>query len=340
MNVWIDLSNSPHALLFAPIAARLEELGHTVRMTARDNAQTVELARERWPDVTVVGGESPGERAAKAQALLRRIRSLRRFARSEGVELALSHNSYAQIAAARAAGVRAVTAMDFEHQPANQLAFRLAQRVLLPEALRGSGVASQGASPRKTRFYAGFKEELYLADFVPDERVLESLGVGRDGRLLVVARTPPARAIYHRFGNALFEELLRRLGAEPDVVCVVLPRHREQAEAIRELGLPLVVPERAVDSRSLVRQADLVLGAGGTMTREAALLGVPAVSVFAGETPAVDRELIRRGLLRRIERADELFPLRPRERDPRPLAELAARQAELVEWFVAAAGAA
>jgi uncharacterized protein len=59
VKVWIDLSNSPHALLFAPIARRLEELGHAVLVTARDNAQTVELGRGYWPGLEVVGGESP-----------------------------------------------------------------------------------------------------------------------------------------------------------------------------------------------------------------------------------------------------------------------------------------
>ena len=41
--------------------------------------------------------------------------------------------------------------------------------------------------------------------------------------------------------------------------------------------------------------ADLVIGAGGTMTREAALLGVPTFSVFAGKSPAVDRALEAQG---------------------------------------------
>ena len=41
MKIWIDLSNSPHPLLFAPIARAFEEQGHEVLVTARDNAQTL-----------------------------------------------------------------------------------------------------------------------------------------------------------------------------------------------------------------------------------------------------------------------------------------------------------
>lgn len=50
MKVWIDLSNSPHPLIFAPIARHLSDDGHDVFITARDHAQTVELAQERWPE--------------------------------------------------------------------------------------------------------------------------------------------------------------------------------------------------------------------------------------------------------------------------------------------------
>ncbi len=336
MKVWIDLSNSPHALLFAPVARRLEDLGHEVVVTARDNAQTVELAREHWPGVEVVGGESPAGRAAKARTLAARVAALRSFARRERPDVALSHNSYAQIVAAKLAGVRAVTAMDYEFQPANHLAFRLADRILLPEALRSTNVKAQGARDRKARYYAGLKEEIYLGDFHPDDRVLDSLGTEdpRD-RVLVVLRPPPSRAIYHRFDNPLFEEVLRTAGTDPDVLCVVLTRHREQREALAALDLPSVVaPAHAVDARSLMYAADLVVGAGGTMTREAALLGVPTVSVFAGTSPAVDELLIERGALRRLTSMEELPPLERRRAVPASLAELAKRRDELVEWLV------
>lgn len=338
MKVWIDLSNSPHPLLFAPIARRLGELGYRVALTARDNAQTVELARERWEHVEVIGDESPGGRGAKAAAMARRVRDLAGWARREQPDLALSHNSYGQIMAARSLRIPAVTAMDFEHQPINHLAFRLATRVLLPRALEATSVRWQGAGTSKTQFYDGLKEEIYLADFEPDPGVLREAGIDlQPDSILVVARTPPSRAIYHQFGNPLFFEALRAIGDQPHTTCVVLVRHPEQRSAIEELGLEnLILPKRAVDSRSLMRAADLVLGAGGTMTREAALLGVPTFSLFAGATPAVDLWLERRGALARLERASQLVPIRRRAHEPHDLELLSSRGKQLVEVFAQA----
>jgi uncharacterized protein len=339
VRIWIDLSNSPHPLLFSPIATRLEELGHELLLTARDNAQTAELARERFGDVELIGGPSPAGRTAKGCTMAARIYELTGWARARRPELALSHNSYGQILATSMLGIPAVTAMDFEHQPLNHLAFRLARRVLLPAALAVTDVRRQGASGRRVRFYDGLKEEIYLGDFEPDPDVLQAAGITRgENTVLVVARTPPSRAIYHRFGNPLFVDALRTVARNSDSVCVVLARHPEQREAIAALGLSnVVMPERAVDSRSLMREADVVLGAGGTMTREAALLGVPTFSVFAGPTPAVDHWLEQRGALRRLERASALLPLQRRARPPHELAWLRSRSQELVNAFAGAA---
>jgi uncharacterized protein len=338
MKVWIDLSNSPHPLLFAPISHRLEELGHEVLVTARDNAQTVELAQARWPTIEVIGGPSPRARTGKVATLAGRVRALRGWARAHQPEVALSHNSYAQIVAARLRGMRIVTAMDFEHQPANHLAFRLADSILVPEALQQEVIRRQGAAGSKVCRYDGLKEEVYLGDFEPDPQVLSGLGIDqRDGSVLVVARTPPSRATYHRLDNPLFLEVLKTLSSQGEVGLVVLVRHPEQRRPIAELGLSnCIVPEAAIDSRSLMYKADLVLGAGGTMTREAALLGVPTVSLFAGRTPGVDRWLEERGLLRRISELAQIGPAVRRSKEPRAVEDLRERAHVVEESFVQA----
>jgi len=127
--------------------------------------------------------------------------------------------------------------------------------------------------------------------------------------------------------------VLDRIGADASIRAVVLARHPEQRDALAALRLPnLVVPEGAVDSRSLMYAADLVVGAGGTMTRESALLGVPTVSIFAGRPAAVDAWLEARGLLTIARPGDELaFEARPRE--PVPLDELRRRGAAAVGCF-------
>ena len=337
--VWVDMSNSPHPLLFAPIVRMLEERGAEVVISARDHAQTVELTHERWPDAEVLGGGSPASRAGKVLAIGARVRECARFARALRVDVALSHNSYAQLAAARLIRLPAVTAMDYEHQPANHIAFRAAKTILLPVALPEATVRRQGASAKKTVRYEGFKEELYLADFDYDEGILARLGIEREpGTAVVVARSAPAGAAYHPDENPLFVEGLRVLCAQPHVRCVVLARHAHQRAEIESMNLPNChIPQSAIDSRSLLAAADLFVGAGGTMTREAALLGLPTLSLFAGQPAAVDAALERQGRLETLADLSQLESVAPKPGGPAPdTASLEAAAARIGAAFVEA----
>jgi predicted glycosyltransferase len=70
------------------------------------------------------------------------------------------------------------------------------------------------------------------------------------------------------------------------------------------------------------------------MTREAALLGVPTYTVFAGRRSAVDETLVAQGLLRRLSRPDELERLSPRTGTPVALSVLRSRSHRIIETFV------
>jgi predicted glycosyltransferase len=330
MKIWIDLSNSPHPLLFAPIARRLARDGHEILVTARDNAQTLELAKERWSLVTVIGGSSPPSRRRKAEAIVKRVSALREWAKARSPDLALSHNSYAQIAAAYSLRLPIVTAMDYEYQPSNHLAFRLADVILVPMALSGKIIRRQGATPAKVSRYDGLKEQVYLGDFVPDPNILASIGIARAGseRTIVVTRPPPSGALYHQHENRLYMSLLESLASQPAVQVVALVRTPEQRAALDCRGFTnVVVPAKAVDSRSLMYAADLFVGAGGTMTRESALLGVPTLSVFTGRRPSVDQWLEAKGLLTYITCPAQVPDVKPRAVEPHSV-EMLSRYAE------------
>ena len=316
MLIWIDLANSPHVPLFRALAGEFEARGHEVVWTAREFAQTVELARAAGLRPEVVGGHGGRKLSAKAGNLLGRAWELTRWARGRRVSLAVSHNSYSQVLAARALGLRSVTLMDYEHQPANHLAFRLASRVVVPESFPAGALRRFGAGARKVRRYRGIKEDVYLADFEPDPDFARSLiqrfGIDLSRDALVVVRPPAREALYHRFENELFGELLARLLASPNVGVVLLARSAAQREEIaaRHAAANLFTPREALDGANLVAAADLVVSAGGTMNREAAALGVPAATVYAGRWAALDEQLVCEGRLKRIASREDLEALR------------------------------
>jgi uncharacterized protein len=330
MKVWIDLTNSPHVIFFRPLIALLEAQGHDVELTARDFAQTLELLEDAALPHTVVGPPHGGAGSfGKARAMAGRLRALRRFARRRSFDLALSHASHELPVAARLLGVPSSYAFDYEFARVQHgIGCRAATRVVVPDVIPQQRLDALGARSRKVRRFAGLKEEYALAGFTADGSVSAALGLDPD-RVHVVIRTPPEVSLYHRHGNPLFADLLERLGGDPTVQAVVLPRTPEQREAIASRRLPsLIIPERAIDARSLVALADLVVSAGGTMNREAVALGTPVWTTFAGRLGAVDESLIADGRLRLLTSPGEVVLVkrrseaRPSTRDPHVLLDL------------------
>ena len=318
MRVWVDLTNSPHAVIFAPLVRRLQARGDDVAVTARAFAQTLELLELHGIEHTVIGHHGGGSRAGKARAAGDRVRAMVAFGRKGRFDVAVAHGSTDLPMACRLLRIPNTTMFDYEYATLqHSLNCRLANRVLVPDAIPPERLRRFGARPPRLVRYPGLKEEYYLAGFEPDPAVPRALGM--DGsRIGVVLRPPADVALYHRFENPLFDAVLERLGRRDDVVSVVLPRTSEQGTRIRALDLPsVVVPDHAVDGGSLVAGADLVVSAGGTMNREAVVLGTPVYTTFAGRLGGVDQRLVGDGRLRPLESADDLVL----ERKPAALAE-------------------
>jgi uncharacterized protein len=304
MRVWMDMANSPHPMLLGPVADELERAGHLIWVTARDHAQTAELTWQRWPEANLFGGRSPTSRAGKLRTQVGRVRSLRREASRQAPDVAVSLNSYAQMAAARALGVPTVTVMDYEFQPANHIGFRLANRIVVPTSFPRQRLRIYGAHRDSRVFrFDGYKEELYLDRSSRPGNDGWSGIEGSETMTRLLFRPPPSGAMYHREGNNHFDELLVRAALRENASVLVLSRFPEQRARYRKLP-GVHVAEHAVDGFAALLGAHAFLGAGGTMCREAALLGVPAYTLFGGRLAAVDARLIAEGRLRDLRSTD------------------------------------
>jgi uncharacterized protein len=301
VKVWIDLTNSPHVLVMRPVIADLRARGYEVSVTARDFAQTLGLCRRFGIDHTPIGRHRGGGLAAKALGLAERSSELARWARGKRFDRALGHGSNDVTVAAKLLRIRSATMFDYEWATVQHTVnCRLAQGVVVPDAIPAERLYRYGARG-KIRAYPGLKEEYYLADFEPDPAVLKELQLD-PAEPIAVVRTPPDVSLYHRFENDLFRQVLERLRGTQ---AVVLSRTPEQLAELSSAG-GFIVPERTIDSQSLIAYADLVVSAGGTMNREAVALGTPAFTLFEGRLGAVDERLIAEGRLRQLRSPDEV----------------------------------
>lgn len=305
--VWIDITNSPHVLFFRPILRRLDAAGVPSVVTARDFAQTLGLLERYGIPHVAIGRHGGAGIRGKGMGLVRRSAQLWRFGRSRrDIGQSVSHGSNDLAIASKLLRIHNTVIHDFEGATGmHRINFRLADKVMVPEVIPFERLAALGLTRDRYRPYPGIKEQVTLADFEPDPAsVIEELGLDA-ARPIAVLRPPATMSLYHRgIENTLFDDVLTHLRASEAQV-VLLPRTPDQARAFEGMT-SVVIPARPVDGPQLVAAADVVISAGGTMNREAALLGTPTWTTFAGELGAVDRMLIESGRMGLLERADQV----------------------------------
>ncbi|MEN9975188.1 MAG: hypothetical protein RLZZ282_1194, partial [Verrucomicrobiota bacterium] len=335
IKIWIDLENTPHIPFFRPILSELSHAGHRVVLTARDGYQTCEMARFYSLNYQQIGRHYGRRLISKVCGLLVRGCQLVRFAWREKPTLALNLGSRSQNLAAKLMGIPVVEIMDYEHTAEPSL---LKSRwYLMPEVVHA--VMGAGNSSERIRTYSGIKEDVYVPDFVPDDQILDALGL-RDARVVVTARPPATEAHYHNPEAELwFARFIDRALACPGVKIVLLPRSPRQEADMRDrypqwfANSNLIVPTAVIDGLNLIWHSDLIVSGGGTMNREAAAMGVPVYSVFRGRCGAVDRHLAKLGrlvLIESLEDVDCKIRLEPRIRHALPAAKRSAALTDIL----------
>jgi len=300
--IWFDLDNSPHIPVFRPIFKELTKRNEDYYVTARDFAQTKELLQLWAIDGKVVGKHGGKHRINKLINLLHRGLQLKLALRNKDISLAVSHGSRTQLITSFLSNINAVWLLDYEYTEVT-LANKIATYILMPAYIPSERLQSAGFNMKKVIKYQGFKEELYLRDFKPDCSFREKLAIDKD-TVLVVFRPPSLSANYHnhRSENLLIEGLTY-FNETPNTVCLIVNRTNDDKELILsrvKSRKNIRFLDKPVDGLQLLFAADIAISGGGTMNREAALLGTKTYSIFTGKRPYLDDFLAQENKLKFI----------------------------------------
>jgi predicted glycosyltransferase len=288
-----------------PIIDELKKLGHEVHLTVRDFAQTAQLVSNYNLEYSIIENHGGKRLWCKGFNLAKGVFSMVKWVALKKFDLALSHNSYSQAIAASIFRIPMVTMMDYEFQPANHLSFRLATSVLVPDLLPDDLLRKFGANGKLNK-YKGVKEQIYLSSFSPESDFLKTLGLNTE-KIIAVLRPPATMAIYHRFDNVIFDHIFEHLADKSNLTIVLLPRTREQKRIFEsKMYANVFIPKHAINGANLIYHSDLVISAGGTMNREAVVLGTPTYTVYAGQLGSIDSHFISTGRMIHIKSDEDI----------------------------------
>lgn len=296
MKIWLDITNAPHVNFFRKMVQELSA-EHDFIVTSRDLSNTLALLDLFGINNQVVGRHYGASKWKKLLGFFERTRSLRQYLLPLAPDVAISHSSFYSPIVARSLGVPSIYLNDNEHAAGNILSYLFCNRIMVPEAQSIQSVRRQMGKESKVTSYPGVKEGVYLSvdpEFI-DFNLPNKLPENK--QLKIYVRPEPWAAQYYSGKRNFLDDLIADFIALNCQVCL-LPRGNEQASYYSEIkheGFSVI--EKAIRLNEIAMDCNLFVGAGGTMTRELAVLGVPTISTYQGELLEVDRFLIEKGFM-------------------------------------------
>lgn len=305
--IWVDLDNSPHVPLFIPIIRELESRGNKVIITARDFAQTVELLKKTNLSFSVIGSHYGKNKFLKVFGLFIRAFQLFRFIKKHKVNIAMNHGSRSQTITCWLLRIPVFCGLDYEHTESYIFSY-FATRLWVPEGISEEGIKAICSNKNKIFRYKGYKEEIYLKDFIPENEFRKNLGID-ENKILVILRPPATQANYHNVqSEKLLIGLINFLKTNPNVHTICLPRTKTQGRELRKyISEKFSIPDGVIDGMNVAFHSDLVISGGGTMNREAALLGTPVYSIFSGKLGSLDDYMQKNSLIKFIRGINDIM---------------------------------
>lgn len=287
MKIWFDLSNSPHINLFsAMIKDLLRE--HEVIITCRPLANTIDLLDLHGFKYSVIGKHYGGKFSSKLFGYPVRVWQLYKFLKKQKPDIAISQSSFHSPLTAWLLGIPSIYMNDNEHAMGNIPSFIFASRVLIPEFLSREKVRKQWARDSKITQYPGVKEGIYLWN--------ATIKKSEEADKIIYVRPEPWIAQYYKGALNFMDDMLLFLKDHAKVV--LLPRGKDQSVHYeQEKFKGIVVLNKPLSLEDIAGNCRLFIGAGGTMTREMAVLGIPTISVYQDDLLDVDEYLIRKDLM-------------------------------------------
>lgn len=309
MKIWIDIVNTPHVRFFNGIIKKLRKDGHEVLITARDFSNIHDLLDIFGLEYTSIGDHGV-TLEEKLLSSTKRAYDLSKFISKEDIDIAITKHSIELPRVAFGLGIPNIFILDNEHAiAANKLTLPLTNKLIIPEIFDVWNTIKFGMNPNNIIQYNGTCEITHLEDFKYNEKILETLNLDLDdNKKIILMRPEPSLASYLHTDctKSVLTPIVNELKDIANIL--VIPRFKAQSTIFKDIPHVHVI-KTPVDTFSLTKRADLLIGAGGTMNREAALLKTPVISCYPGKVLSVDKYYIEKGLMKRSTDLNEIIKL-------------------------------
>lgn len=267
----------------------------------------VELAKIRGTNLVFIGKHGGADRLDKLNASLLRMNGLLSKIRKFAPHLTVSFCSPEAARISYGLGVKHIAFCDSPHAEAvMRLSIPLVQKLLIPWIIPKREFSKYGISQRDIISYKSLDASVIVKN---KSKKYSKTDFTLKNKKTIVIRTEESEAAYISTKNNSIHIARKIANGFPDCNVVILGRYFSQINQFKqELGNKIIVLDKVVDGKGLLMLTDVFIGSGGTMTAEAALMGIPTISYDAAPN-LIELYLVKKRLIKR-------------ERDPKKISML------------------
>jgi predicted glycosyltransferase len=295
-------------MFFRRAVTLLHNSGHEVLCTSRKYREAVELAKIKKLDLTFVGSHGGADRYDKLREGARRTYELAEVVKEFGPDVAVTFSSPEGSRVAFGLGIRHIGFNDSPHSEAvAKLALPLTSKLYCPWVIPYSAWSGYGIAKKNIVHYRALDPAAWLKHHEDDIKEVKQ----DKKKMMVLLRLEESKASYIADKKVSTTKMIDSFVSElwRSANILVLCRYEDQiSEVESRYGNKVQVLRDVVDGIALIKSTQLFVGAGGTMTAEAALLGKPTISIAPIQF-YVDKYLVKSGLVKRASNSRSLVRL-------------------------------
>jgi uncharacterized protein len=313
VKIWFDILTPKQIMFFKPAIDILKKQDNEVLCTSRNYREANELSKIKMLDLLIVGNHGGSNLFNKLYESTNRILELSKIIHNFSPDLTISFSSPEASRVSFGLGINHLGFNDSPHAEAvARLSIPFLTKLFSPSIIPLSSWTKYGISPKQIIQYHGLDPVAWLRRYITSSAnyiqnddntdILEKLKIDQSKKSILI-RLEESKAAYianHKLivqPLVLVDSIVKHFNKEYNII--ILCRYSDQIKEIsKRFENKAVVLTNVVDGLDLLKNIDIFIGAGGTMTAESALLGIPTISI-APVHFYVDDYLKKIGLIKR-----------------------------------------
>ena len=290
--IWIDMINPSHPLFFHPLVSELKK-DYNITITLRNRGETIKLAEFFGLDGIVYGRDFE-EPIKKILSMINRTIIL--SCSVKHFDYSISFENPMSVFISKLRNQKSILLLDNDVKyKAGNIFFQsleskiklFANTIIIPQACEETFRTYR--QKNELKIYNGYKEDFYIADYQPDETVLKKLPF----QDYIIIRGEAPNSFYVNKTPSILPQLFK-LFTKENINILFLPR--DKSDYMYPETEKISILKEPINGLDLIYFSNVVLTGSGTMAREAACMGKPAVSFYPShELLSVDAQLIKEG---------------------------------------------